>query len=286
MMDRIGTLAASAESVDIPTVDGATLAGTLFRPGRAPRAAIVVHAATGMPARAYRRFAEWLRAEGFAVLIYDYRDVGASRRGSLRGSETSMATWGLVDQPAAQEALEAALPGVPVWVIGHSLGAMMLPYQPGAARLAPVIAVASGMVHLSDHPPSYRWKAALFWYGPGRWANAALGFLPGRAFGLGEDVPAPAYRQWRRWCTTRGCQIADPTLPAPDLGRVTCPVKVVAVADDAMAPPAAVWRQMTLWPEAPKRQSVLRPRDYGLARIGHIDVLRAQAQACWADLIA
>src|SRR5690606_19925520 len=114
---------------------------------------------------------------------------------------------------------------VPVWALGHSFGGLMLPFQPGARRLKRVIAVASGPVHLSDHPWPYRAAAAAFWYGPGPLAAALAGRLPGRAFGMGADIPAGVYWQWRRWCTTRGFWLADVgrELPVPDWGAVTAP---------------------------------------------------------------
>src|SRR5690606_31652382 len=133
------------EDIRFPAGD-ATLTGRLFLPGGRPEAAVVLHGATAVPQKFYRGFAEWMAGEGFAVLTYDYRDFGASAAGPLRASRATMAVWGLEDQPAAQRALEARVPGVPVWAIGHSFGGVMLPFQPEAARLARVIAVASGLV--------------------------------------------------------------------------------------------------------------------------------------------
>lgn len=267
---------------------GATLAGRLFLPGQRPRAAVVIHGAAAVPQGFYRGFADWLCAQGFAVLTYDYRDFGASARGPARQAAATMADWGLQDQPAAQAELERRLPGLPVWAIGHSLGGVMLPFQPGASRLARVIVVASGLVRLSDHPWPYRAAAAAFWYGPGPLATAALGYLPSWFLGGGADLPAGVYWQWRRWCTQAGFWLGDVgrQLPAPDWGAVRAPVKLVAVADDDMVPPAAVWRTMTIYPEAPKRQLVLRPEAPGAPRIGHMGAFRRANAALWPQIIA
>ena len=78
-----------------------------------------------------------------------------------------MADWGVQDQPAAQAALKARLPDTPLWVIGHSLGGFMLPFQPDTAEIARLITVASGAAYVGDHPWPYRAMALLFWYGPG-----------------------------------------------------------------------------------------------------------------------
>ncbi|SLN39793.1 Alpha/beta hydrolase family protein [Pseudoruegeria aquimaris] len=285
---RLAETRATMEEIRFPC-DGAELSGRLFRPSHAPKAAIVIHGATGVPQGFYRPFAEWLSREGYACLTYDYRDFGASAVKPPKDSEATMAIWGLKDQPAAQEALETRVPGVPVWVIGHSLGGLMIPFQQGAGRrLSRVITVASGPVHFSDHPLRYKPVTAAFWYGPGPLATAMLGYLPGRAMGLGPDLPAGVYWQWRRWCTTPGFNACDVgrDLPEPDPAAVQCPVKHVAVADDVMVPPAAVWRLMQLYPEAPKRQLTLRPADFGLKRIGHIGMFNGRNAATWPAIIA
>jgi predicted alpha/beta hydrolase len=247
----------------------------------------VLHGAVGVPAGYYRAFASWLTTQGYACLTYDYRDFGASQTAPLRQSKADLQTWGLFDQPAALATLRRLLPDVPVWVIGHSLGGTMLGFHPmeGVAR---VVTVASGLVTLGDHPWPYRALAAWFWYGVPRMATAALHYLPGRALRMGPDLPAGVYRQWRRWCLRPGFWQGDvgQTLPAPEPARITCPMKIVAVADDAVVPPAAVWRLMALYPHAIKRQHVLRPADHGLARIGHIAAFSRANAVVWPAIIA
>ncbi len=268
--------------------DRARLRGRLFLPGRPPRAAVVLHGATGVPQRFYRAFAGWMAEQGFAVLTYDYRDFGESAAGHPRTARATMTDWGLRDQPAAQAFLEARLPGVPLWVIGHSLGGFMLPFHDGAGRIARFIAVASGPVHVSDHPWRYRPVALAFWSPLVAGLTRLLRYVPGRALRLGPDLPAGVYRDWRRWCTSEGFYLGDVgrTLPMPDWGRLTADAKIVAVADDALIPPAVVWRLMQFYPAATKRQLTLRPADYGLTRIGHIDVFAKSSAAVWPALIA
>lgn len=265
--------------------EGAVLAGTLRRPPGPARVAVVIHAATGVPARFYDAFATWLaETRDAAVLTYDYRDFGAS--GPARGGAATMADWAVRDQQAARDLLAREVPGVPLWVIGHSLGTLGLPFQTGLDGIARVIAVASGPVHVSDHPWPYQGLARAFWT-PGLVAlSRRLGYLPARALRLGHDLPAGVYAQWRRWCMTRGFYLADPAMPAPDASALTCPLRVVAVADDPVCPPAAAWRLMALYPEARKRQRVIRPEAVGMARIGHLDVLAARGRPCWEAVVA
>jgi predicted alpha/beta hydrolase len=266
-----------------------TLAGFCYRPTGPARALAVLNGAVGVPQRFYRAFASWLaETQEVACLTYDYSDFGASAVGSMRQSKVSLADWGLADQPAAMRAARRLAPGLPVWVIGHSFGGIMLSFNGQAAGAARVITLGSGLVRLSDHPWPYRLAAAAFWYGHGPLLAHGAGYLPGRLAGLGSDLPAAVYWQWRRWATTRGFVLSDAgqALPLPKPATVTAPVRIVAVADDVMVPPHAVWRQMALVPEAVKRQKVLRPGDYGLDRIGHLGAFARQNSVVWPDIIA
>ena len=280
-------LTPDAEMLDFPA-DVARLRGHLHRPRTQPLAAAVLHGATGVPQRFYQPFAAWLAEQGIACLTYYYRDFGASRTGAARASQATMVDWGLRDQAAAQVALEAAVPEAPVWVIGHSLGALMLPFQPGARRVSRLISVASGTVHFSDHTSYGKLVAGQFWYGPTPAIVALMGCLPGRMFGLSEDLPSGVYWQWRRWCTTRGFYFRDigRVLPAPDLQAFAGRARFVAVEDDWMTPKASAWRLMQMYPNAICRQKVLRAADYGLHRIGHIAAFARDNHAIWPDLIA
>ncbi|SFI94785.1 alpha/beta hydrolase family protein [Jannaschia pohangensis] len=262
----------------------ATLAGRLFRTDGPPRAVAVLHGATGVPARFYDAFAGWLASErGVTCLTYDYRDFGES--GAARGSRATMTDWGVRDQQATRDWLAGRYPRTPLWVVGHSLGGMMLPFQAGLARIDRVIAVASGAVHVTDHPWPYQAFARLFWLRGLGTLSRMMGRLPLRSIGIGHDLPAGVYVQWRRWCTELGFHAADRDLPAPDPADLTCDLRMVAVADDALCPPASVWRLMRAYPRARREQRVLRPADYGLARLGHLDVLGERGRPCWPDVI-
>lgn len=269
-------------------VERTDLSGTLFSPAGPPIAAIVLHGATGVPHRFYRHFARWLAEQGYACLTYDYRDFGASSHGHLRHSKATMVEWGTQDQPAAQRYLEARFPNTPLWVIGHSLGGLMVPFHEGARRISRLITIASGPVRLRDHPWPYRGVAAAFWYGPGAWATRLMGYLPAKALRVGRDLPAGVYWQWRLWCTTEGFYNNDigHGLPAADWTGFTGDMKVVAIKGDDMVPPAAVWRLMQYYPAASKRQLTVHPNEYGLKSIGHINAFAPQNAAIWPSLIA
>lgn len=284
---NLGGVQISAEEPVLIKSNGASLQGILYRPTSAPKAAIILHGATGVAQRFYRHFAKWLAEEGYACLTYDYRDFGASAKGHVKTSNATMSDWGLRDQEAAQEALERMIPNAPLWVIGHSFGGFMVPFHSGSSRIARLIAVSSGPTNLRDHPWHGKLRAGIFWSLPVKLLSKVLGYLPGRLFGMGPSLPLGVYLEWRRWCITRGFYMPDigHSLPMPDWAAMQGDAKFVAVSDDWMIPPHVVWRLMQYYPEAMKKQLIIRPEDYGLKHIGHIAMFAEKSRAVWPAII-
>lgn len=271
------------------TRDGERLAGRLFLPAGEPVRAIVLHPAVGVVQDYYARFAQWLAAEHrAAVMTYDYRDFGASATRPLKQSAASMAIWGAVDQDAALDALCARYPALPIWVVGHSHGGMYVPFHGEAHRVERVVTVASGLPHWLKHPASYMPQVLAFWWLVGPAATALLGYLPGKAIGLGADLPKDVYWQWRRWCLSPGYYRGDwgKALPMPDLRRVTCDVTLVALADDRMMPPDRVRDLATSYPAARVTHRVIAPSEIGVSAIGHMRLFSERNAKAWPLLFA
>jgi predicted alpha/beta hydrolase len=95
------------------------------------------------------------------------------------------------------------------------------------------------------------------------------------------------YRDWRRWCLAPGFHLSDVgrRIPMPDPALVTADMRIVAMSDDLMVPPPAVWRSMGLYPQATKRQLVLRPADFGLKQIGHLGPFHKRNAVVWLALV-
>lgn len=265
------------------------LKGQIFRPATKPKAVAVLHGATGVPARFYEAFARWLAQEkSIACLTYDYRDFGASLDQPITESEAKMSDWGVHDQQAARDFAAAAFPGAPLWVIGHSLGGFCLPFQQNLDQIERVITVASGIVHVSDHPWPYQALARFFWFGPVPLITRLVGYMPGKALRVGTNIPAKVYWQWRRWCTRRDFFSQDfgGDLPFPDWTGVKARMKVVAISDDDLAPPKTIWKAMRCYPAAQKTQITVTPKDAGVEWLGHLNVFTEKARAAWEMIVA
>ena len=277
----------SGEPVVIPA-EGACLAGRVFRGAGTASAAVVLHGATGIPQRFYRSFAAWLAEQHRSVVLtYDHRDFGASATGPVRRSRATMADWGVRDQAAAMDWIMDAHPDLPVDVVGHSLGGLMLPFHPNADRVRRAVIVASGPAHWRRHPARYKPLVMFFWFGGGPALTAAMGYLPGRLMGFGADLPAGVYWQWRRWCTHPRFYEPDygRALPEPRPERVTARIAFVGVADDVMMPPERVEALQRYYLAAERSFAVLEPSAAGLPALGHLGAFARRNAAAWPHVM-
>src|SRR5205085_6720066 len=117
--------AAAVESERLPVDGGAAIEARFFTPAaRAPIGAVLIGGAMGVRQAFYGPFAQWLAAQGYLVATFDYRGVGDSRERSLRGFDADLFAWAR-DTDAAIEALQRRAGEVPLYVVGHSLGAQL-----------------------------------------------------------------------------------------------------------------------------------------------------------------
>lgn len=116
------------ETLQIPASDGAMLAVQQWLPAGEPTA--IIHVIHGMAEHAarYEGLANALTAHGWAVRADDHRGHGGTLgHGGVQGHFADADGWERViaDQRALLDADKAAFPGLPIVVLGHSLGSIM-----------------------------------------------------------------------------------------------------------------------------------------------------------------
>jgi predicted alpha/beta hydrolase len=276
---------AEADLVEFSATDGAPLSGRFF-PARDPKQSnpVLICAATDVPQRFYTTFARWLAQQGIGVLTFDYRGIGASLREShVRHCRARKQDWGQFDMPAALDWLRVRTGAESVDLIGHSAGAQLVGLMPnhGSIRRVLMVAASSGYVWGLRFPYSVAAYAYLRFYLP---ATAwGLGYSPGRAVGMGEDLPAGVARQWSRWCLRPG-------YVANEFGRgvsrhyydeFRAPILSLYASDDSIATVRNVEDLLRLFPSAPKQSACLEPSRFNVPSFGHIDFFRGSRGAAW-----
>lgn len=269
------------EEVDVLYArDGFPLSRTLYRPTGKERGLVVLAGATGVLQGFYARFARELSADGLLVLTLDYRGIGRSRQGNLRGFRADYFDWAERDLAAA---IDWAVARGPTVVVGHSFGGHAFGLIDNANRTRGLLSFATGAGWHGHMPLLESWRVRFLWNVVGPPAVAALGYLPMRRLGMGEDLPVGVYRQWRHWCSFPGYFFDDPEAE-PIQARaasVTVPIRAVNALDDDWAPPRSAQAFFAGYRRAPLELLTVDPRETG--PIGHLGYFRPRARRLWAE---
>ncbi|MBI3149746.1 MAG: alpha/beta fold hydrolase [Betaproteobacteria bacterium] len=263
----------------LAAADGYPLAVTRYALADAPRGSVVVAGATGVPQGFYRRFAEHLAAQGFLVTTFDYRGIGQSKPSSLKGFEANFLEWACFDLAAVIDA--SALPGMPLFLVGHSFGGHAFGLLPNHARVAGFYTFATGAGWAGWMPRFEGLRVRFMWTMVTPLLTRWKGYLPWSLLRRGEDLPLGIYRQWRRWCNYPHYFFDDPQLPhlAERFAAVRTPIIAANALDDAWAPPASRDAFMQAYRNAPQTRLDLDPSRLG--GIGHMGYFRQKAQPLW-----
>jgi len=269
--------------LQLTAADGYALAATHY-----PAASdqwIVIGSATAVPRGFYRRFAEYAQQRGINVIATDYRGIGESKHGSLNGFEMEYADWSRYDLAAA---IDYALARGRVWLVGHSLGGHaigQLP-QPNALQAAYVCGVGAGWHGWMPRPERYR--AWVLWNLIGPVVTRIYGYQPMSKFGMGEDIPMGAYRDWKKWCALPHYFFDDPNARAitERFADVRIPIAAAVSTDDLWAPPASRDAFFKGYSGTTVDRIDFTPQQLGSRQVGHMGYFRAQVgPALWPQIL-
>ena len=262
--------------------DGRPL-GARWWPGtHASERSVVFFPGMAAPQEYFRFFAAFLAKNGWGVLTFDYRSVGASKDSSSDMTAT-LDDWVALDIPAAVSEVKRRSSTQFLAVVAHSIGGQLLGQSPVRKEIdaALLIAAQRGI------PKLYKGRGRLRVY----YAYAlftilirSLGYLPISKFTLPEQCSGQALLQWVRWgrtgvfTDTRGVNVES------RFTEYRGPLTAVSIADDDYAPAAAVEALTGLYTSSFVRRETIEPQAYGLKTIGHFGFFHPRApRALWAD---
>ncbi|MFO0614356.1 MAG: alpha/beta fold hydrolase [Polyangiaceae bacterium] len=274
-------------SVHFDARGGARLAGTVFEPlGEASAGTVILHGSTATPAAYYRRFAEFLATGGVRVLTYDYRGVGGSRAGSLRGFHATMTDWASHDASAAHAFVSHHFGDSPTAIVGHSFGGQLLGLAEGPADAKAIVLFGSQLGWYGHWPLAERLRLGLLWRALIPAVTSTVGYLPGR-LGMGEDLPRGVAEEWARWCMHPDYLFSEHPEARAGFARITAPVLAWSATDDDYAPRASVEGLVAELGRAVVHHARVRPRDVGASSVGHFGFFRPRfRQTLWRDTLA
>jgi predicted alpha/beta hydrolase len=285
----------SAEDIRIPAEDGRPLAATLYMPAGGAAAAApltVVAGGVAIAQRYFGRFAAYLAERGRPTLTFDYRETGGSRSGPLAGSKVRMRDWCVLDVPGVVAWAAREHPRRPLHWVGHSMGGFATGLAHNGNRVSRQLNVGTLNGYWGRMASPERYRVLILMGGLGPLVIRACGYFPGALIG-GEDMPGPAFLEWRRWCMTPGFLFDDPPFPeTANFARFRAPIRFGQVEDDHWGTPASVEAIASHFTGSVDRTTWrIRLADAGgVRRIGHLGFFRAEhrntlwrAAADWLD---
>lgn len=250
------------------------------------RGTVLIVPAMGVRQAFYDGFAQWLAQQGFNVVTFDYRGMGLSRRGSLRGFQADLFDWARLDAAAMVDAAASLAPGRPLYWLGHSLGGQLLGMIPNHARIARAITIASGSGYWRENAPALRRMVWWLWYVAAPLSLRLFGYFPGRRLRKVGDLPKGVMAQWRRWCLHPHYAIGvEGEALRASYASVRTPIDAISFDDDEYMSARNVASLHGFYTGAPQSHHRWTRGQHGVERVGHFGFFRTRSQLLWEALL-
>jgi predicted alpha/beta hydrolase len=242
------------------------------------RAVALIGGAMGARQDYYAPFARWLANQGYLVATFDYRGIGASRpaQRSLRHLRTNLFDW-VEDTDTVIDALIERAPHLPLYLVGHSLGAQLPGLLRHRDRIAGLLSIAAGSGYWRDNAPALKRTVLYFWHVLVPAATALFGYFPGRRLGKVGDLPRGVILQWRRWCLNPRYHVgAEGESVRARFAAARFPLVALSITDDELMTERGTHVLVDCYANAPRRVERIAPADVQAPRIGHFGFFRDQ----------
>ncbi|WP_077034584.1 alpha/beta fold hydrolase [Pelomonas sp. KK5] len=273
----------------IQAADGCELSGHLHGDPTQARAGLLLAPAMGVEQRYYADFAEWMAEQGWLVLCFDYRGMGASRAGSLKDLDADIGTWATLDAAAALDELSRQLGDKPIHWLGHSLGGQILGMVPNRHLVTRAVTVGCGSGYWRENAAQLRRYVWWLWYVVVPVALPLFGYFPGRKLRKVGDLPRGVMAQWRRWCLHRDYMMGDEGGEAlrAQYAAMTLPMLSLGFTDDEFMSRRNMESLHGFYAGARPEMRRIAPNEVGARRIGHFGFFRDRfAATLWPQVPA
>lgn len=264
------------KAVTLESADGARLAARVYEPEDSTRGNVVIGGAMGVRQDYYAGFAKWLSGQGWRVTTFDYRGSGESAPASLRGFKADLFDW-TRDYEAAIDHAHGAHPQLPLYLLGHSLGAQLPGLLANQHKVSGLLSVAAGSGYWRENAPQLKRMILYFWYFVVPLATRLFGYFPGRKLRKVGDLPAGVVMQWRKWCLNPGYSVgAEGPSAREAYARARFPVLALSIADDELMTLRGTHSLVSLYENAPSQIQRILPAELQVRRIGHFGPFRSE----------
>ncbi|MQA54209.1 alpha/beta hydrolase family protein [Pseudomonas piscis] len=263
-----------SREVEIQCADGVVLPGDYHDAQGPAQGVILVSGALGVRRGFYRAFADLAAQGGFDVLLYSYRGAQDELPTNVR---CSLADWGVQDISAAIEFCRVERPALPLYFIGHSIGAQLLGLSPAAGQLRAAAFICGSFPYWKRWTGLERLRMGLLFGLLIPLVTRIGATFPARLLGLGnQNLPSRLMQEWSRWVREPDYLLAERFGLARRGGYEILAIPLVSWVfdDDNYVPWAAAQRMHDAYPAA-ALQVKRTPRSAGA--VGHFGFFRSAA---------
>jgi predicted alpha/beta hydrolase len=277
------------QPIQFKAKDGYTLKGIWITPVSTSLGTVILNSATGVKKEYYLKFAHYLVQQGYRVLVYDYRGIGASAPVTLKGFTATMQDWGILDMNAAlnyvvQEKNAAAV----IWV-GHSIGGQLMGLLEHRHKIKKVLAINCSTGYWRYFTFPYNFITLFLWICVGPLLTSVYGYAPLKKIGWGESLPRGVFLEWRKWCLTKKhfATFLQKQIGASVFSDFNKPIIAIYTDDDYIANSKTVKKILEFYPNAPQHTICIKRAAYSIKAIGHTAIFKSIFQHnLWPILLA
>lgn len=270
------------QSLSLTTSQTQYLSVHLFEPEISNQKLLLINSATGVKQQTYWKFAQYFCDQGFTVMTYDYYGIGLSKPKNLKHCNASMRTWGAVDYKALTDFIQQNYPSYQKYVLGHSVGALILGMNEDSKIFEKLIFVATQKAYIGNLDLKTKISSILGFGLVQPILTQVLGYFPGQKFGLGESLPKAAANDWR-------ALILNPKSTNRLLEKIqdfsktlTQETLVVSAEDDPWVTQKGMDTLLSeTYPHLKPRFIYLKTSESPENHIGHINFFRSFNQKLW-----
>ena len=256
----------------IPATDGYLLAAQVYAAKKeaGKGKVLIVNSATAVNKILYHHYANYMSDNGYHVITYDYRGIAGSRPKKLRGFEASFTHWGEKDFSGIIDYAITQFPNHKLVVFGHSIGGTIVGMNNRVDKISGVINIGAQTAYYKDWASSEKTKLYLLWHVLLPFVSAIVGYFPGRAFKMTEDVPLGVIKQWHSRRLTKN--MFDQFIENGHklhYNQYKGKLLTLHMEDDPIGTLKAVQRIHDLFTVAHKELETIKPIDVPTNEIGH-----------------
>lgn len=235
---------------------------------------LLISSATGVLQGYYRKFAQFVQAQGITVITFDYQGIGASKQGHVKQHTNRAADWGLQDLNTVIEYTRKRYPNAHLTIMGHSIGGQLLGITEKALDAQKIVLVTSSSGYWRLYPGFLKYRMAFNWYVVFPFFTRVFGYVPSKRIMGMENLPKRVARQWRYWCTRKNYMLDDASIPPAHYPQFTVPLTAFSVDDDTYAPKRACDWLADQYQNTEQKRIHLVPEEFGVKKISHFGIFK------------